>query len=94
MNCLQLFVVYNCALCLRGCRQFVCCDLHLQLQYCISDFSFLADRCNAMFGYCHEMSSVVCLSSVVCNTRILWPNRWTDQDETWHAGRPRRSEVK
>ena len=63
MNCLQLFVVYNCALCLRGCRQFVCCDLHLQLQYCISDFSFFADRCNAMFGYCHEMSSV-CLSSV------------------------------
>ena len=25
---------------------------------------FLADRCNATFGYCHEMSSVVCLSSV------------------------------
>jgi len=45
----------------------------------------LADRSNATFGYCHEMSSVV------CNTRILWPNRWTDQDETWHAGRPRPS---
>ena len=29
----------------------------------------------------------VCLS--VCNVRALWPNRWTDQDETWHAGRPR-----
>jgi len=25
----------------------------------------------------------------VCNVRALWPNRWTDQDETWHAGRPR-----
>jgi len=21
---------------------------------------------------------------------VLWPNGWTDQDETWHAGRPRR----
>ena len=29
----------------------------------------------------------VCLS--VCNVRALRPNGWTDQDETWHAGRPR-----
>jgi len=29
----------------------------------------------------------VCLS--VCDVRALWPNGWTDQDETWHAGRPR-----
>ena len=29
-----------------------------------SSFQFLADRYNATFGYCHEMSSVVCLSSV------------------------------
>jgi len=29
----------------------------------------------------------VCLS--VCNVRALWPNGWTDQDETWHAGMPR-----
>jgi len=41
-------------------------------------------QCNATFGYCHEMSSVVCLSSC-----LSWPNGWTDQDETWHAGRPR-----
>jgi len=25
----------------------------------------------------------------VCNVGMLWPNGWTDQDETWHAGRPR-----
>jgi len=25
----------------------------------------------------------------VCNVHALWPNGWTDQDETWHAGRPR-----
>ena len=32
----------------------------------------------------------VCLSvSPVCNVGVLWPNGWTDQDETWHAGRPR-----
>jgi len=24
----------------------------------------------------------------VCNVGVLWPNGWTDQDETWHAGRP------
>ena len=29
----------------------------------------------------------VCLS--VCGVRALWPNGWTDQDETWQAGRPR-----
>jgi len=21
----------------------------------------------------------------VCNIGVLWPNGWTDQDETWHA---------
>jgi len=25
----------------------------------------------------------------VCDVGVLWPNVWTDQDETWHAGRPR-----
>jgi len=25
----------------------------------------------------------------VCNVGVLWPNGWTDQDETWHADRPR-----
>jgi len=35
------------------------------------------------------MLSVRCLSCPVCDVRALWPNGWTDQDETWHAGRPR-----
>ena len=43
------------------------------------------------FALCHR--SVVCLSfpSVcpLCNVGVLWPNGWMDQDETWHAGRPR-----
>jgi len=30
---------------------------------------------------------VVCLS-VVCNTRVLWPNGFMDQDATWYRGRP------
>ena len=25
----------------------------------------------------------------VCDVGVLWPNGWTNQDETWHAGRPR-----
>ena len=35
---------------------------------------FLANRCNATFGYCHEMSSV-CLSSVTrmyCGQTVSW----------------------
>ena len=35
----------------------------------------LSDRC--------PVSLSVCLS---CLRRALWPNGWTDQDETWHAG--------
>ena len=36
------------------------------------------------------MLSVPCLSVCpVCNVCVLWPNGWMDEDETWHAGRPR-----
>ena len=36
------------------------------------------------------MLSDRCLSVLsVCNVRALYTNGWTDQDETWHAGRPR-----
>jgi len=35
------------------------------------------------------MLSDRCLSVCpVCGVHALWPNGWTDQDETWHAGRP------
>ena len=34
---------------------------------------------------CPVCLSCLCLS--VCNVRALWPNCWTDQYETWHAGR-------
>ena len=37
---------------------------------------------------CH-MLSVGCLSvSPVCDVGVLWPNGWTDHNETWHTGRP------
>ena len=36
------------------------------------------------------MLSDRCLSVLsVCNVRALWPNGWTDQYQTWQAGRPR-----
>ena len=43
------------------------------------------------FSLCYR--SVVCLSVLsvlsVCDVGVLWPNGWTDQYETWHAGRLR-----
>ena len=45
------------------------------------------------FALCYR--SVVCLSVCLsccplCDVGVLWPtNGWTDQDETWHAGRLR-----
>ena len=55
--------------------------LHLNsfwVKVCKTVHPMLSDRCLAVLS--------VCLS--VCNVRALWPNGWTDQDETWHAGRP------
>jgi len=50
---------------------------------------FWATVCKTkQFAPCYR--SVVCMSCLsVCDVGVLWPNRWTDQDETWHAGRPR-----
>jgi len=40
-----------------------------------------------------SLSVCLCVCLSVCcpvsNVGVLWPNGWTDQDETWHAGRPR-----
>jgi len=38
------------------------------------------------FALCYWTVVLSCLS--VCNVRALWPNGWTDQDETWRAARP------
>jgi len=40
------------------------------------------------FALCYQ--TVVCLSVLsVGDVGVLWPSGWMDQDETWHAGRPR-----
>jgi len=39
-----------------------------------------------MLSDCLSVCLSVCLLS---NVGVLWPNGWMDQDETWHAGRPR-----
>jgi len=46
------------------------------------------------FALCYQ--TVVCpvLPVVsVCNVGVLWPNGWMDQDETWHASRPRTGHI-
>jgi len=48
--------------------------------------------CKTVRPICYQTAvSSVCLSVClsVCNVGVLWPNGWMDQDETWHAGRPR-----
>jgi len=40
------------------------------------------------FALCYR-SVVLSVRLSVCNVRALWPNGWTDQDDTWHSGRPR-----
>jgi len=42
----------------------------------------LSDRCLSVLSVCLSVMSV-------CNVGVLWPNGWMDQEETWHAGRPR-----
>jgi len=70
---------------------------------CVADADIMSLSCVfgrqfvKRFALCYR--SVVCLSVCpvcpvlsclsVCDVRALWPNGWTDQDETWHAGRPR-----
>jgi len=49
---------------------------------------FLATVCIKRFAlYLSVCLSV--LSCPICDVGVLWPNSWTDQDETWHASRPR-----
>ena len=62
-----------------------------KLQAIVSSQHFWATVCRTV----RPMISVRCLSVLsvlscpVYDVHALWPNGWTDQDETWHAGRPR-----
>jgi len=59
----------------------------IALQLCPE--SFWATVCKTVRPMLSDRCPVcpVCLSD--CDVAVLWPNGLTDQDETWHAGRPR-----
>ena len=40
------------------------------------------------YSYC-DIHVLSCPVLSVCDIGVLWANGWMDQDETWHAGRPR-----
>jgi len=44
-----------------------------------------SDRCLSVLSVC----LYVCPVCPVCKVGVLWPKGSMDQDETWHAGRPR-----
>jgi len=44
--------------------------------------------CGTVCKTVHPMLSDRCPVCPVCDVGVLWPNGWTDQDETWHTGRP------
>jgi len=53
--------------------------------------SFILIR-RSVFGLPLVKRFALCYRTVVlcvCDVGVLWPNGWTDQDETSHAGRPR-----
>jgi len=52
---------------------------------CNSCFRFWATVCKTVRPMLSDRCLPVC---PVCNVGVLWPNGWTDQDETWRAGRP------
>jgi len=53
--------------------------------------NFWATVCKTVRPMRSDRCLSVCLPVLsVCDVRALWPNGWTDQDETnWPAGRPR-----
>jgi len=53
---------------------------------CTTVRPMLSDRSlSVCLSVCPVLSCPFC---PVCNVGALWPNGLTDQDETWHAGRP------
>ena len=50
---------------------------------------FWATVCKTVRPMLSDRCLSVCPVLSVCDVGVLWPNGWTDQDETLHAGRPR-----
>jgi len=67
-----------------------CSFLHWLLTFSTyHNLAFWASVCK-MFALCYQtVVCLFCLCCPVCNVGVLWPNGLMDQDETWHAGRPR-----
>ena len=69
--------------------------MHDWLQIMRNDNTQVTTRQRIVFGRPFVKRFALCYRTVVlpvlsvCNVRVLWPNGWTDQDESWHAGRPR-----
>ena len=47
---------------------------------CKTVYSMLPDHCLSVLSCLYVLS--------VCDTGVLWPNGWMDQDATWYGGRP------
>jgi len=56
---------------------------HFWATVCKTVRPMLSERC---LSACHSLS--VCPAISVFDVGVLWSNGWTDQDETWHPGRP------
>ena len=60
----------------------------LAVQICFYS-SFWATVCETVRPMVSDRCLSVCPVLSVSNVGVLWPNGLTDQDEPWHAGRPR-----
>ena len=76
--------------------QLSCCPVSLHSRHCLLSYltGFVSFYWATVCKTVRPMLSVrclyvVCLYCPVCDVGVLWPSGWTDQDETWHAGRPR-----
>jgi len=61
----------------------------MRLRY--SAYCFIIAHFSHFFGQPFVKQIALCYQTVVlsvCDVGVLWPNGWTNQDETWHAGRP------
>jgi len=74
--CTEIEITRNLAIVNRSCisRRCLTVELHFWATVCKTVRPMLSDRCAVLS---------------VCDVGALWPNRWMDQGETWHAYRPR-----
>ena len=60
---------------------------HYRESHCSSIADFWATvRKNGSPYAIGPLSCLSCPQCPVCDVGVLWPNGWSDQDETWHAG--------